>query len=71
MTRPLFVHFPFHDGGTVDPANQGSAGERSPNLIQSVRRARRPGGDKCAVLGVPATVTTSFCPFEVVLSRAG
>src|SRR4029450_802230 len=23
MTRPLFVHFPFHDRGTVHPANQG------------------------------------------------
>jgi len=41
MTRPLFVHFPFHDRGTVHPANQGSAGERSPDWIRSVRRARR------------------------------
>jgi len=62
MTRPLFVHFPFHDRGTVHPANQGSAGERSPDLIQSVRRARRLGGDKFAVLGVPTAIgTTSFC----------
>jgi hypothetical protein len=61
MTRPLFVHFPLHDRATVHPANQGSAGEQSPNLVRSVRRARRLGGGKCAVLGVPATETTSFC----------
>jgi len=62
MTRPLFVHFPFHDRGTDHPANQGSAGKRSPDLIQSVRRARRLNRDKCAVLGVlTATGTTSFC----------
>jgi hypothetical protein len=62
MTRPLFVRFPSHDRGTVNPANQGSAGARSPDLIQSVRRVRRLNRDKCAVLGVPpATGPTSFC----------
>jgi hypothetical protein len=38
MTGPLFVHFPFHDHGTIHPTIQGSAGERSPHGIQSERR---------------------------------